>query len=289
MSDLPKELGIPLGEPIELVALAVKKTAIRCRTLDSNIPITLRKVRWEVEGEIITVRPEKLWRFKNSNYMSGDVESVRIDIPALKLKPLLLNDPWSWKPEEEYWGEPDDPTLKYFKKIIDFGSRTSYEMEQVLPFQDPDDPFSDPITEANDLFQSGQYEEAYRIIKNLLVEDIRCLDAHAHLGSWWFNSTRGSHSFSMEKAKKNFKIGVKIGELSFQGVENIVLPWGRIDNRPFLRCLHGYGLSLWRMGEAEEAQRHFERMLWLNPSDNQGVRSLLFNMDEGKTWEDVSG
>jgi hypothetical protein len=24
-----------------------------------------------------------------------------------------------------------------------------------------------------------------------------------------------------------------------------VLPWGQIDNRPFLRCMHGFGLCLW--------------------------------------------
>lgn len=118
---------------------------------------------------------------------------------------------------------------------------------------------------------------------------IRCLDAHAHLGNWLFRNAAGPQSFSLEKARKHFEIGVKIGEMSFPGDNNIVLPWGRIDNRPFLRCLHGYGLSLWRMGETEEARRQFERMLWFNPSDNQGVRSILLDMDEGNTWDDVEG
>ncbi|MBU1339499.1 MAG: hypothetical protein KKD56_10575 [Acidobacteria bacterium] len=282
-----KELGIPLGEPIELVALAVKELAIRCRILDSHIPITFRKVRGEVEGEIITVRPEKLWQFKNTNYMSGKVESVRIDIPALNLEPLSLKDPWPWKPKEEYWGEPDDMTLKYFKGIKKFGQRISYEMEQILPFDDPEEPFDDPITVANDLFQGGQFDEAYRMMEKLLVEDLRCLDAHAHLGNWLFNRAKGPQSFSLEKSRKHYEVGVRIGELSFPGDENIVLPWGRIDNRPYLRCLHGYGLALWRMGEAEEAHRQFERMLWFNPSDNQGARFLLMDMDEGKTWDEV--
>ncbi len=31
-----------------------------------------------------------------------------------------------------------------------------YEMEQVLPGKDPDDPFSDPITRSNDLKESGE-------------------------------------------------------------------------------------------------------------------------------------
>ncbi len=287
MSDLSEKLGIPLGETIELLAVAVKKTAIRCRTLDSNIPLTLRKVRWEVEGEILTVRPEKLWQFKNTFYMSGKVESARIDIPALNFEPLVLRDPWPWNPEEEYWGEPGDSTIKYFKDIIDFGPRISYEMEQVLPLQDPDDPFDDPISNSNELFERGHYEEALRIMEILLSLDIRCLDAHAHLGNWCFRSTKSAQSFSMEKAKKHYEIGVKIGELSFPGDEKIVLPWGRIDNRPFLRCLHGYGLSLWRMGRNKEARRQFERMLWFNPSDNQGVRFLLSAIDAGKAWDEV--
>ncbi|MBU4202906.1 MAG: hypothetical protein KKD59_02990 [Acidobacteria bacterium] len=160
-------------------------------------------------------------------------------------------------------------------------------MEQILPFEDPEDPFDDPITVANDLFQEGQFDEAYRMMEKLLVEDLRCLDAHAHLGNWLFNRAKGPQSFSLEKSRKHYEVGVRIGELSFPGDENIVLPWGRIDNRPYLRCLHGYGLALWRMGEAEEARRQFERMLWFNPSDNQGARFLLMDMDEGKPWDEV--
>lgn len=54
-----------------------------------------------------------------------------------------------------------------------------------------------------------------------------------------------------------------------------VLLWGFTDNRPFHRCMHGYGFCLWRMGRFEEAEHVFNLMLWLNPSDNQGARFLL--------------
>jgi hypothetical protein len=60
--------------------------------------------------------------------------------------------------------------------------------------------------------------------------------------------------------------------------------WGWIDNRPFLRCLHGYGLCLWRLDRVEEAARVFGRMLWLNPSDNQGVRFLIDDIATGRPW-----
>ena len=68
---------------------------------------------------------------------------------------------------------------------------------------------------------------------------------------------------------------MRIGELSLGDDFDGVLHWGLIDNRPFLRCIHSYGLCLWRLGHFDDADRVFERMLWLNPSDNQGVRFLI--------------
>jgi len=40
MSELSEKLEIPLGMPVEMLATAVKESAIRCKTLYSNIPIT---------------------------------------------------------------------------------------------------------------------------------------------------------------------------------------------------------------------------------------------------------
>jgi hypothetical protein len=37
------------------------------------------------------------------------------------------------------------------------------------------------------------------------------------------------------------------------------MPWGLIDNRPYLRCLHGKGLCLWRLGRVQEAAAVFHK------------------------------
>jgi tetratricopeptide (TPR) repeat protein len=50
--------------------------------------------------------------------------------------------------------------------------------------------------------------------------------------------------------------------------------------------MHGYGLCLWRLGRFSEAERVFERMLWLNPSDNQGVRFLTDEVKAKTAWKD---
>jgi tetratricopeptide (TPR) repeat protein len=61
-----------------------------------------------------------------------------------------------------------------------------------------------------------------------------------------------------------------------------------IDNRPYLRCLHGYGLCLWRLNRFDEAAAVFTRMLWMNPSDNQGARFNLNEVRAGTPWEDCA-
>jgi len=79
---------------------------------------------------------------------------------------------------------------------------------------------------------------------------------------------------------------LRIGELSLPDDFDGLLPWGYIDNRPFLRCLHGYGLCLWRLGRIHEAEQVFERMLWLNPADNHGARFLIEDVRAKMTWEE---
>lgn len=82
-------------------------------------------------------------------YLSGRVESTRIDASAFELVPLKLEDRGNWDPAEEYWGEQGEPIEKWAKPIIARGPRRQFEMQQVLPGVVPDDPFSDPITESN--------------------------------------------------------------------------------------------------------------------------------------------
>lgn len=155
-------------------------------------------------------------------------------------------------------------------------------MEQVLPGEDPANPDTDPIIESNEVKDAGDSAGARRILMAVLAADLRCLDAHAHLGNLWFDGSPGD-------ALRHYEVGVRIGELSLGEAFAGVLPWGLVDNRPFLRCLKGYGLCLWRLGRLDEAARVFDRMLWMNPSDNQGVRGLLPAVRAGERWEEEGG
>lgn len=271
---------IDVDSPIELLVLSVKDVAARCQLLGSDQAITLRATQlWNVvPGEIVRVRPRKHWRYAGHAYLSGEIESTRLDVPTLGLVTLRLEDRGIWDPRDEYWGEPGEPIDDWARPIIARGPRPEFEMEQVLPGFDPDDPDSDPITESNELKDAGDARAAYKMLMELCAADIRCLDAHAHLGSLVFDRPA--------EAIRHYEAGMRIGELSLGQTFEGLLPWGHIDNRPVLRCMHGYGLCCWRLSRFEEAERVFDRMLWLNPSDNQGVRGLIGPVRQRLNWED---
>ena len=65
--------GIDIDQPVDLVVLACKSNALRCRLLGSDREITLRTaVRDEFPGAIITVTPAKQWTHARHLYLSGD-------------------------------------------------------------------------------------------------------------------------------------------------------------------------------------------------------------------------
>jgi hypothetical protein len=274
-----KASDIDLAGLVELVLLSVKDTAARCVLLGTRRGITLRSGGlWDaVPVEIIVVKPRKQWSYAGHPYLSGEIQSTRLDVSALDLVPLTLKDEGIWDPHEQYWGESDEPVDEWARPIIARGERREFEMEQVLPGADSDDPESDPITESNDLKDAGDVRGAVRILMGLCQADLRCLDAHAHLGNLAFEHDAA-------RAIRHYEAGVRIGELSLASDFDGLLPWGFIDNRPFLRCLHGFGLCCWRLGRFDEAERVFVRMLWLNPADNQGVRFLIDAVRAKAPW-----
>ena len=270
---------LDLSGPIELVALAVKQRAARCRPMGSDRVITLRAGGlWDVfPGEIIVVNPRKQWSYAGHPYLSGEIVSTRLDVAALGLTPLKLEDLGLWSPENHYWGEPEQPLEGWEETIIAHGPRHEYELEQVVPGLGPDDFDWSPIYDAVDLEEAGDHAGARKVLMDLCQADLRCLDAHAHLGNSMFDTRP-------KEALRHYEVGVGIGELSLGPDFNGLLPWGFIDNRPFLRCLHGFGLCLWRLERFEEAEQVFDRMLWFNPSDNQGARFLINGVRAKMAW-----
>jgi hypothetical protein len=276
---LGRRADLASAEPMELAVVRCGLRTAWCRRLAGGSLVTLRTGRfWDlVPGEVIVVRPTSEWSDAGLWHVAGEVLSTRVDAKALGLTPLRMQDLGPWDPAEQYWGEEGEPIEDWARPIIARGPRPSFEMEQVLPGFDPDEPDDDPICRSIELKDAGDRHGARQMLMGLCEADLRCLDAHAHLGNLAFDA-------GPESAVGHYEVGVRIGELSLGEGFDGVLPWGWIDNRPFLRCLYGYGLCLWRLELFDEAAQVFDRILWLNPSDNQGARFVIDAVRTRHPW-----
>jgi hypothetical protein len=269
---------LDLSEAIELLVLGAYADRAVCRLLDTGEVLDLRAVRVSelVPGEVITVAGENVAGGPEGRTLSGAVTSSRLDLRAAELPLLALESFWDWDPADHYWGEEDEPIPAWAEPIIRAGVRPCFEMQQIRPGRDPRSG-SDLIYAALDLRRAGDPRAARALLMDALVLDVRALDAHANLGYFLFDR-------DPERCARHCEVGVRIGEQALGPGFEGVLPWGLIDNRGFLRCLHGLALCLWRLGRGDEAGGVLVRMLALNPTDNQGARFLLPAVRRGATW-----
>lgn len=284
LPDVPTPPESPRG--IEAIVLKVGQQSVRVRIPTEDVQVTVRTSdTWDVvPGHVVTLVAKKRWNWLGHAYASGTLENPQIDVARLGLTPLPLHD---FELADDLRGahEPFERREPYFPlwQKLTAKPRPSYEMDSIAwcMFSDSNDPEEDPTSDAMDMAAAGDVLGARALLMDLLLRDLRCLDAHAHLGNLAFD-------IWPERAMAHCEFGVRIGELSLPPGFDGVLMWGRVHNRPFLRCLHGYGLCLWRLGRTWEAEQVFERVLSLNPPDNQGVRFCWDDVRSGRTWEEMS-
>jgi hypothetical protein len=255
---------IVVGKPVDLLVLACKSNALRCRLLCSAREVTLRTaVRDEIAGSVITVTPKKQWTHARHPYLSGDVSAVRIDASVLGLVPLALHR------EDAHDAAGRDAAGR---------GRPVYRLTQVA--SGSDDPAAELLLEARDCIDARDYAEADELLYKVLALDLRHLDAHVLLGE------RNLSTFAT-LALHHFELGVAVGTLSVGEDFGGVLPWVFVENRPFLRCLHGLSRALLRFDRREDAAAALRRLLRLDPADPLGAGARLAAIDAGKVWREL--
>jgi tetratricopeptide (TPR) repeat protein len=114
----------------------------------------------------------------------------------------------------------------------------------------------------------GDRSLASRYFRKTLKLDPMHADAHNHLGIAALDRRR------FKEAEVHFTNAIQGGERGIEREGRKVL-WGNIDNRPYLRGLGNLAILRRRQKRYEDALEIHERLLKLNPDDNQGVRFLV--------------
>jgi tetratricopeptide (TPR) repeat protein len=280
-------LGLEASQPaaaepsrVDAIVLKVNSASARMRLFGEAGELTFRATRlWHwVPGHLVTLIIERCWIWRGHPYASGTFENPRIDIARLELKPLPLTGGGLIDLREESDALDDDHPYAPLWNKYTATPRADFEMDDIAWGQFPGADEEDNLTcDAAELAEAGDHAGARELLMKALTIDLRCVDAHAHLGNREFD-------LDPRVAAASYEIGMRIAELSLPPKFDGLLRWVHINNRPYLRCLHGYGLCLWRMGQLPEAAAVFERMLRLNPDDNQGARFLLENVQSGRSW-----
>jgi tetratricopeptide (TPR) repeat protein len=126
---------------------------------------------------------------------------------------------------------------------------------------------------AFDAMEAETEAEALKLAKRALRKDPDCVDALVVQG--------GIESESPRKMIEALQKAVAAGERSLGArffKENKGDFWGLIETRPYMRALEQLAALLRAEGINLEAIKHYEKMLALNPNDNQGARDPLLGL-----------
>lgn len=144
----------------------------------------------------------------------------------------------------------------------------AHEWEFVYPklYEELMDEFDRGIDE----WEVGRLEEAERVFRRTLSFMPDHLDAFHHLALVFDERQRKAEAGAL------WTEAVRIGRRAFPAEFDRTrdrLEWSRLDNRPFLRCLHGLARHALDAGDIERACDLQRELLTVNPNDNQGVRA----------------
>ena len=137
--------------------------------------------------------------------------------------------------------------------------------------------FNDMLNDGIEWMEVGEYGEAEKVFRSVIKDSGEHIDAIHHL-AMILEQKPGME----EKTFRLWARAVDIGLASFpeefkMGIDR--LEWCMFENRPFLRAYHALGLEHVYRGYTDRALIIFNNLLSMNPSDNQGVRTLAIDCD----------
>jgi len=176
---------------------------------------------------------------------------------------------------------PMDQTLSDLRKLIEAQSFNSAEeanayVQRLLQENQGQIPHVAPVTpleQAMEVIYAAQSERSPKhraaLAQQALELSPDCAEAYNLLAQAETDPRR-----QLQLLEQGFAAGERaIGAANFQEWEGMF--WGVVETRPYMRALAGVAELSWLMDDRARAIAIYQRMLVLNPGDNQGIRYSL--------------
>lgn len=256
-----------------LLVLKILSQGFRARDLDTKEIVSVKTRAYTVAIlDTVVFLETKRWQFNKTTYISGKVQHFSfnldsIDVPGHDYEESEMVSSLDWYGPGELTG--------LVGKCLKGGKRPSIEFHDYTGF-DFYGPNSDPVFEAAD---SADPSRRYDILTKLWEEFPQCIDALVHIANPYIHS-----SFFFRNAENCYRAAIAIAERNLPPNFDCVALWLCLENRPYLRALHGYCILLWSKNRFNEAEKIACKLLRLNPPDNTGVRFIIDEIHNKEPW-----
>jgi tetratricopeptide (TPR) repeat protein len=131
---------------------------------------------------------------------------------------------------------------------------------------------STPLEKAQELMYRAFEARGRRrtqLARRALELSADCADAYVLLAEQSPNAVAARDLYAQGMAAGERALGRRILE------EEVGHFWGMVQTRPYMRARFGLARCLEELGQVDEAVGHYQELLRLNPTDNQGARNIL--------------
>jgi tetratricopeptide (TPR) repeat protein len=262
----------------ELLVIKIMNSGFRAKDIKTGEILSLKitgtfKIR---ELDTIVFEIDKEWVFNKQKYASGKVLSNQFIPSNIKTEKLLYRDDGIWDPHDSFGDEADE----YFADYIKEGYRMSYEFENYTGYGFYKEE-EDPVFDAAELHQSGDWRGAYDKLTKLWEDFPQCIDALVHIGLLYFD-----RDVFIEHAYNCYNAAVLIAEQGIPHDFDGIFLWEILENRPYLRALQGLCLILWKKKEFDKSHEIAKKLLRICPTDNLGVRLIIDKIRNREEWRE---
>lgn len=206
-----------------------------------------------------------------TTYLTGEVLSWDFIIDNLDTQGHDFSFDEIWDPRIGYGEEEAE---EYFHDYLSEGLRKSYIFKDYSGYGFYKE-HDDPVFTATE----SDHDTRYSILTKLWEDYPQCIDALVHIGHTYLEN-----KYMYGNARNCYLTAVSIAEKNLPEDFDGILRWMSLENRPYLRALHGLCLVCWKMESFSEAQRIAEKLLRLCPEDNLGVRFIIDKIANQIPW-----